>query len=185
MSDIPIDLELTNERIVLRAPQPGDAQALWEAVRDSMDELHPWMPWSHARYSTGEALAWINKNLVDWKKGSAYDFCVLDRTAGHILGCCGLNHIQPEYRMANLGYWVHSAHTGNEVATDAVRLLARFAFDHLQLNRIEIIMAEDNAASARVAEKAGAQFEGKVRNRLILRDGPVTALLYSLVPEDL
>ena len=42
-----------------------------------------------------------------------------------------------------------------------------------------------NTASAGVAEKAGAQFEGIARNRLTLQGRPVPARVYSLIPADL
>jgi len=46
-------------------------------------------------------------------------------------------------------------------------------------------VAVGNVASQRAVEKAGAHREGVLRNRLILGDEPVDAVLYSLVPMDL
>jgi ribosomal-protein-serine acetyltransferase len=46
------------------------------------------------------------------------------------------------------------------IATVAVRLIARFGFEDLDLQRLELLIAVDNAASRRVAEKVGATFEG-------------------------
>lgn len=59
-----------------------------------------------------------------------------------------------------------------------------FAFDHLALQRLEIVIAENNFASIRVAEKCGAILEGTLRNRLFLHGTPTDALLYSLIPSD-
>ena len=45
------------------------------------------------------------------------------------------------------------------VATNAVRLLTRWLFETQQMNRLRLTIHVDNAASKRVAEKAGFTFE--------------------------
>jgi RimJ/RimL family protein N-acetyltransferase len=61
---------------------------------------------------------------------------------------------------ADIGYWVRTSQTGLGLATAAVRLVARFGFEDLGLRRLEMLIATDNLASRRVAEKVGATFEG-------------------------
>ena len=73
---------------------------------------------------------------------------------------------------------------GRGVATRAARLAARFAFEQLGLNRIEIVAAVGNIPSQRVAEKASARREGVLRNRLLINGESLDAVLFSLVPED-
>jgi RimJ/RimL family protein N-acetyltransferase len=87
--------------------------------------------------------------------------------------------------MANLGYWVRTSATGHGVATTATRLAARFGFEELGMQRIEIVAALDNIPSQRVAEKSGAKREGVLRRRLLIRGESLDAVLFSLVPEDL
>jgi RimJ/RimL family protein N-acetyltransferase len=72
---------------------------------------------------------------------------------------------QPKRRLApptvaHVGYWVRTGQTGQGIATAAVRLIARFGFEDLGLQRLELLVAVENLASRRVAEKAGARFEG-------------------------
>ena len=71
------------------------------------------------------------------------------------------------------------------MATAAVRLAADFAFNELQLTRLEIVTGLNNTSSQRVAAKAGAQREGVLRRRLLVHGKPEDAVLFSLVPEDL
>jgi RimJ/RimL family protein N-acetyltransferase len=66
----------------------------------------------------------------------------------------------------------------------AIVALCRYGFAALDLNRIECVIAEDNLPSRRLAERAGARFEGICRNRLMLAGRPVDAALYALTPED-
>jgi len=87
--------------------------------------------------------------------------------------------------MGNLGYWVRTTAAGRGIATQAARLMARFAFEQVGLHRVEIVAAIPNIASQRVAEKTGAVREGVLRNRLLIRGVSQDAMLFSLIPSDL
>ena len=41
------DQELTDGEIILRTYREGDADALYEAVRESIAEVSLWLPWCH------------------------------------------------------------------------------------------------------------------------------------------
>jgi RimJ/RimL family protein N-acetyltransferase len=68
---------------------------------------------------------------------------------------------------------------GTGVAPAAVRLLRDWAFANTDLARLELVMAVENTRSARVAEKAGANFEGVLRARLRLHGRTHDARLYA------
>ncbi len=63
-------------------------------------------------------------------------------------------------KSAYLGYALFAGFTGQGYATDAIRLIVRFAFSHLKLHRIEANIQPDNAASIRVVERLGFSKEG-------------------------
>jgi RimJ/RimL family protein N-acetyltransferase len=164
----------------LRAYEPGDAQSLWEAARESAAEVFPWLAWCHAQYSMAEAAEWIRSKARLAAEGREYAFAMVGPD-GRYLGGCGLNQINHNHRFANVGYWVRSSATGRGVATQAVHQLADFAFGETDLVRLEIVCAVGNVRSQRVAERAGAVREGVLKNRLLLHGQPVDAVMYSLV----
>jgi ribosomal-protein-alanine N-acetyltransferase len=73
-------------------------------------------------------------------------------------------------RGAHIGYWIDRAYAGRGYTTEAVKLLTQYGFSVLALHRIEINLRPENAASRRVAEKAGYVFEGE-RARYLHIDG--------------
>jgi ribosomal-protein-serine acetyltransferase len=170
---------------IIRPCQPNDAEPVYEAVHESIKELLPWMPWCHRAYSIEDARTWFGSRPDTWQKGMEYDFLISDRSDGHPLGICGLNNLDRENRLANLGYWIRTGHVGKGVATACVPLVARFGFEELNLNRIEILVATGNIPSQGLATKIGAAREGRLRKRLIVRDHVYDAILFSLLPEDL
>jgi RimJ/RimL family protein N-acetyltransferase len=175
-------LELTDGRITLRPYRMSDVGENYKAVRESLVELIPWMPFAHENYSLKEVKAWIRGRPKDWKRGNSYEFAIYGAKDGIFLGACGLNRIDKIAHRANLGYWVRTSRTGEGIAPAATRLLAKWGFDTLRLLRIEILVALENQRSLRVAEKAGAQREGILRNRLSFHDKTHDAVMHSLVP---
>jgi ribosomal-protein-serine acetyltransferase len=179
------DLILTDGFVLLRRYRDSDANAVYAAVRESISDLSPWFAWCHTGYSLEETKQFLEHQREWWREGRVYNFAITDAPSGAYLGGCLLNNINRGNRFANLAYWVRSGWTSRGVATASSRLVAGFGFEHLGLNRVEIVAAKENLASIRVAEKAGAKREGELRSRITVRNNVYDAVLFSLIPEDL
>jgi ribosomal-protein-serine acetyltransferase len=179
-----MNVELSDGTVLIRPYRQQDADVLYEAVRESIAEVSPWLPWCHENYSIEESREFVSTRGKSAADGEWYSFAVFEKESGKFLGGVGLNFINRVHMMANLGYWVRSSSVGRGVATSATRLAARFGFEELGLQRIEIVAALENIASQRVAEKAGAVREAVVRKRLLIRGESQDAVMFSLVPED-
>lgn len=180
-------VHLTDSVIHIRPVQPEDAPQFVDAISESLSELKPWMSFAQEPPTSENIRAWIAIQPEHWQRGINYAFSILDaRTDDHplLLGGCGFNSLNPHHRIANLVYWVRTSRSGEGIATRAIPLLARFGFAELKLSRIEIIVASDNAASLRVAEKAGARREGILRNRILIGETLQEAVMHSLIPSD-
>jgi len=184
--DLKADMEgdFSSDGISIRRYQVTDIPLLHEAVRESISEISPWMPWCHSDYSMEDSAAWVLSRDEAWANEVEHSFVITDAETGAFLGAVGLNQFNRDHQFANLGYWVRSSRAGRGVATTATLLTARFGLRKLALQRIEILAAVGNKPSQRVAEKAGAKNEGVLRNRLSLRGQPHDAVMYSLIPSD-
>jgi len=166
--------------VYIRPYEAGDAPELFEAARESIAEVFPWLPWCHPEYRIEEAREWIAQQIDAHQHGSEFQFAIV-ADGSRFLGGCGLNQLNPIHRLANLGYWVRTSASGCGVAPAAVRALAEWGFSHTELERLEIVVAVENLRSQRVAEKAGALREGTVRSRLLLHGRFCDAVLYSII----
>lgn len=180
-----MEVELIEGPILIQTLRQEDVSPLYEAARESIAEVSPWLPWCHENYSIEETREFIASRELASQGGEWYSFGIFEKDGGRFLGGVGINFINRVHQMANLGYWVRTSAAGRGVATSATRAVARFGFEQLGLQRIEIVAAVDNIPSQRVAEKAGGVREGVLRKRLLIRGRPVDAVLFSLVPEDL
>jgi RimJ/RimL family protein N-acetyltransferase len=166
--------------IRIRPYRLDDAPEIWRAVRESLTELEPWMPWAHRGYSVDESRSWLATQVQAFQQRTTFEFAITTADGGY-LGGCGLNQIDALNRRANLGYWVRSLATGKGVATEATRLTRDWGFAHTDLERLEVLVAVGNLASRRVAEKAGAVYEGILRRRLIVHGTRHDAALYAFL----
>lgn len=157
-------MELSDGITRLRTPVDDDAPAIALAVHETLEQLRPWMPWASESYAVANALDWV-RGLVD---PSEHRFVVVDDDDA-VLGNCGINRIDALNRTANLGYWLRSAATGLGHATRATRLVASYALGLDEVELVSIEMSTRNEASRRVAERAGATYEGVLRSRLVLQ----------------
>jgi RimJ/RimL family protein N-acetyltransferase len=176
---------LTDGELVLRPLQRTDRDAMYEAVRESLAEVSPWLPWCHAGYAIGETEGFIESCITAWAQQTHFPLAIFDAASGQYFGGTGVRLTDRANRMGSIGYWIRTSATRRGIATKAVRLAARFAFDMLKLVRVEIVLRPQNTPSRRVAERSGAKLETLARNRIVQHGRPYDALLYSLIPEDL
>jgi RimJ/RimL family protein N-acetyltransferase len=113
---------------------------------------------------------WLGRYELGWQNGSCAGFAIRGADDGAMLGFAALVHLDLEHAQGEIGYMLDPAARGRGVATSAVALLTRWAFDELGLTRIELRIDTENTASARVAERAGYRLDGVLRS-LAFKDG--------------
>lgn len=177
-------INITDGIVTLRPFEFGEEGELSSAIKESLPELHPWMSWATDRYTVDVARDFIAITRSEWSRGILYSFAITSAETGELLGACGLSHFHPVYKFCNLGYWVRTSRHGLGIAGRAAKLAGQFAFERTGAIRAEIVIAMDNYASKRVAEKIGAHYEGILLNRMIIRERICDAHMFSLLPAD-
>lgn len=174
-----------NQQIAVRPFALNDADAFYAAVRESIATLSYWMPWCTPAYSLQDARAWMLHCEAAWRTRTEFPLGIFDRATGAVIGGTGINHVNPAYRIGNLGYWVGTPHSGRGVARAAAWMAADIGFKDLGFTRLEVVVLLHNAASHRVAAAIGGQRECNARNRLYFNGVPADATVYALLPGDL
>jgi RimJ/RimL family protein N-acetyltransferase len=168
-------------RFELLPYQASFALEMFEAAIESGKEISPWMAWLHADYKLQDAYDWAAHCVDIWDSKPEYEFVIFDRQDDKPVGSGGLNGINRKDMFCNLGYWVRTSKTRLGAATQATLLLKDFGLNVLKLHPLEIVVADGNAASRRVAEKAGAVYEGLLRRRVTVGDKIYDGHMYALV----
>lgn len=100
------------------------------------------------------------------------------------IGWCSLTRWNADFRSASLGYCYDAEAWGHGFATEAGRALLRWAFDTLDLNRVQAETDTRNVASARVLEKLGFVREGTLREDCVVNGDVSDSWVFGLLRRD-
>ncbi|RUX93829.1 GNAT family protein, partial [Mesorhizobium sp. M7A.F.Ca.CA.004.04.1.1] len=159
---------LKGDRVTLRVPFTNDYRE-WAVVRgESRAFLEPWEPrWTPDELDRNAWRLRISRYREDYAQGTAIAFFIFEKSSGKLAGGITLGNIRHGVSQSgHVGYWIGERFGGRGLMTDAVKVVARFAFDTLRLHRIEAACIPDNIRSIRVLEKAGFRREGLLRSYL-------------------
>jgi RimJ/RimL family protein N-acetyltransferase len=130
----------------------------------------------------GFGARWVERYRQGRLDGTSAAFAVLDDD-GAFLGAVMAPTIDADSRTMELGY-VISPHTrGRGVASESLRLLTEWAFEQ-GAERLELLIAPDNPASRRVAERCGYRLEGVMRSLYFKQGERQDCELWSKLPTD-
>jgi [ribosomal protein S5]-alanine N-acetyltransferase len=165
--------------LILRPWRAADAPALlryannrkiWVNVRDTFPNP----------YTSEDAQQWLARcaSAIGEPATFAIEF------EADAIGGVGLQFFADVHRLtAEIGYWLGEPFWGRGFATSALRAVTEYAFATFDLHRVQATVFEWNPASARVLEKAGYTFEGRLRGSII-KDGRIgDALMYARLRE--
>jgi ribosomal-protein-alanine N-acetyltransferase len=181
--------ELIGARVVLRPLRVDD----WEAWRDVRVRCRDWLEQWEPRPEVGssdpvadrEAFrarcgAWERQRHFD----AAYGFGLF-LSDGRFAGEVSLGSVQRgPFQMGYIGYWVDEALAGKGYVPEGVVLLMRYAFDVLELHRLEAAIVPRNYASRRVAEKLGMRDEGTALRFLQIQGVYEDHVRYAITTEE-
>lgn len=107
---------------------------------------------------------WLARYEAGWDDGSRAGFCIREASDGSFAGFAAVVHLDLDALEGELGYMLVPEARGRGSSARAIDLLTRWCFDELGLERLELRIDVTNAASVRVAERAGYRLDGVLRN---------------------
>ena len=114
-----------------------------------------------------------------------YRWTIERKEDNKILGCSYLNIHDEKARTAGIDYWIREDAWGNGYTTEASRKILNFAFDTLNINRIESCGGKDNPGTYKVMEKIGLKYEGERKEGIFYYYGGLENLvLYGITKEE-
>lgn len=175
---------LSDGVVTLRAWSADDVPVL-PGLIDGDEEIVRWLDMMPSPYTEQDAREWIERAAAGWRSGAFAPFAIV--ADGAVAGGLGFNTIDRESGAGEIGYWLTRAARGRGLTTRALLLAARWGFDGLGLERIQLRAEVRNLASCRVAEKAGFTREGVLRSARYnpRQDRRLDFALYSLLPGEL
>lgn len=172
--------QLSSPRLLFRKMSRKDAQDMFDyAQRAEVTKYLLWHEHKDLAY-TKRYLAYVESC---YRAGSFFDFALVDKASGRMIGTCGFTRFDYANDAAEIGYVLHPDYWNKGLATEAVQTIMEYGFNTLGLHRIEAKYMKDNAASRRVMEKCGMQLEGIHHHLMLIKGSYEDIGIYAKIKE--
>lgn len=166
----PVPVTLSNEFVTLEPLALAHATDLLAALDD---RVFAFMPMRAAVRTLDDVEQYIQSQN---KRPNAITFAVIDHSkggaTGKAIGSTSHMNIRAEHRGLEIGStWISASSRGTKINPSMKYLMLEHAFDELGAIRVELKTDARNAQSRAAILKLGAQFEGIMRQHMVMPDG--------------
>ena len=175
---------LETKRLILRDWELADAHDLVSGLNNI--EVSQWLAFVPYPYTLADAESWIRFCLQysnNDKDRPFYHFAIELKSEQKVIGGVSLDKISRQQGTAGGGVWLNADYHHQGYGSEAFGKRIEFAFDQLQLRRLENGYFKDNEPSFKMQQKFGYQVEGKRRKSFVcmangqIMDEMITGLL--------
>ena len=166
----------------LRLLENQQAPLLFALIEKNRKYLRSWLPWLDHNVRAADSRAFIECSRERYANREGLDMGLWHKEI--LIGLVGFNQFSWGPRSGEMGYWLDKEAQGAGLMTRSCSALLEHAFAELDLNRIEIRCAVDNARSRAIPERLGFRLEGQLRQAEWLYDRFVDHAVYGLLARE-
>ena len=162
MSDFSFADKLETPRMWLRCPYPGDGEAVYQGVAETLQQLRAWpdsLPWAQKPQSVEASEDYCQTCYAAWAMRISWPMLMIDKASAAFVGSIGFHQIDADTQQWELGYWCRSSFQGQGRMTEAVSVLTAHVTAHWPQVRMLCRIDTRNTASLRVVQKTGFSLE--------------------------
>ena len=150
-----------DDEIELRPFAPADAEEIFAAVRANFEHLHTYMHWATEDYDLEGVREFVRQSQIAAAENRNQGFGIF--SGGRLVGSIGFVLFNWASKRTEIGYWIAKDFEGRGIITKSCRELINYAFEKLEMNRIEIRCATENVRSRAIPEKFNFKLDGILR----------------------
>ncbi|MCI0765559.1 GNAT family protein [Bacillus sp. TL12] len=176
-------MEIVNERAMLRLMGANDVEKLFSIVEGNK-EIWTYLIFKMESYQDMER--YVETAVKRYIRGTDLPFVVIDQKTNEVVGSTRLYSISNDNKTVELGQtWYHPSVQRTSINTECKYILLQYAFEELQMLRVQIKTDLRNEKAQRAIERLGAVKEGVLRNERKLPSGYVRdAVVYSIISSE-
>ena len=158
------DIILENEQLLLRPLQVADFPSLLELTKDAS----LWTYFTHDLSTLAGLETWAAGHF----SGDRLQLVVIDKRSGELLGSTGFGNYFPRDQRIEIGWtWLGKAFQGTGINTQMKSLMLQYAFEELEMLRVEFKTDVLNLPARQALLRLGATEEGVLRSHTLMTQG--------------
>ncbi|WP_165861199.1 GNAT family N-acetyltransferase [Paenibacillus paeoniae] len=143
--------------------------------------------WTHYPYvikTLEEMTTFVHKAMDCRERKEQYPYAVYDKERQEYVGTTRFLRISEENKNLNIGTtWFSPTVWRTSVNTECKFLMLQYAFEMLEVVRVEIVTTTDNVRSQKAIERLGATKEGILRRKYYNLDYVIYSIIFNEWPE--
>ena len=171
---------IVDDSIRLKELGLDDVEAIFNSIINERDYLDEWLPFVEFTHEISYTSRFVENYLNSDKSDATFAIYYQHQFVGII----GLKNTDPVNKKTEIGYWLSESYQHRGIITLACKALINYAFDRLQMNRIQLKAATGNLKSQQVAQRLGFSKEGIERDGELHVRGFVDLVVFSLLKAD-
>ena len=168
---------LNAPRITLRKITNNDLYDVFDYA--SNPNVSKYLLWS-VHECPEQTAAYLRLVTKMYRAKKFYDFGVIDKASGRMIGSCGFSSIDIKTNTAEVGCVLNEKYWGRGLATEAVGELIRYAQTTLKLDKLYAEIMENNISSKKLFSKLGFIQEKSMTYTMEAKGRPIVVEVYSL-----
>ncbi len=171
-----------DDEVSLHLIESTDAFPLLSLINESRPYLKEWLPWVDSMQSIAD----YDELIPEWRAQyyNNQGFQAIIRYYGEIAGMIGFHGINWGNKSTSLGYWIGHNFQGKGIMTRAVHGCLNYAFNTLNLHRVEIRCGVNNEKSRAIPTRLGFTEEGICREGEYLYDHYHDLVIYGMLKHE-
>lgn len=173
--------ELESQRLIYREVHLGDVEDIFNIYSDPEVAKYDWYK---PIATKDDALSIINRYRREFQDKEEITWGVARKSDNKIIGYCCLGTFNDDSRRSEIGYGFNRYEWNKGYATETIKVLTKFGFKIMDLNRIEATVTLGNDASVKALKKANFLQEGIVRERSIMKGKFEDDVILAIIKKD-
>ena len=171
-----------DEHTVLQLLEVKHAEKVYQLIHNNLEHLGKWLSFANKYYEVKHAILFIENALQQYFKQNGMQCGIYYKN--ELAGCIGFNEINKMSDSAEIGYWLGKKYEGQGTMTSCSRSLIQYAFDELNLNRVEIRVGTENVKSRAIPERLHFVQEGIFRQKGKIRESYYDIVMYGMLASE-
>ena len=169
LKDFPDSFE--TDRLLVRSSLPGDGPELYAAVRESFDELRPWMPWAEQHKTIADSEESARRARVEFLERTDLRLHIFLKGTETLVGSSGLHRIDWSVPKFEIGYWCRTVYRTRLHDRGGARHSFAFAFEELGANRLEISATRTTCLAEGLPKRRGSAWKASCATARLTQRG--------------
>lgn len=176
-----VELKVDSE-IVLKEIELSDAEDIFKLIDSDRKNLGIWLSFVDSTKEIEDTKDFIRSTL--FLPEDIRDFVAVIIYNGQKIGLIGFKLTDFVNKKTEIGYWISKEFENKGIVTKSVVKMINYAFNNLELNRIQIKCGIGNEKSSKIPKKLNFKFEGIERSAELLNGKFIDAEVYSILKDE-